>query len=755
VSAYRFSRKNQTMKRLFNYTLLLFVLLLSLAGNATLSAQQRGGSRKTPAQAKPAQARPTPNPQPTPAPVAATIAETPLQPGQRARFDVNNYRIIAELNPSQHLLTASADVTFTPLDNTRSVVFELNGSLKVESVERNGRALTNVVQDQAGLETIGPFVRIDLGEVVPAGQPQTLRFRWSGALVTPEGGPLLTKRLAYVGPDMSYLMYAARWFPFHEYAADRATSDITITVPADYAVAGTSDEPAAEVTGAQFLPPVGDTGTRTAPARTTAQTAGLRSYHFVTRQPSLVGSFAVGRFITRTLKMGGYELSFYVQPGSEGFVEPYAQLIGEALQFYTQKYGKPAFGTRLSIVQIDDASLDAYAAPGIEFLSPRFFTPGRQASLDERVLREIAYQWWGLTVGLKSFDDAWLSQGLAEWSSFAFRETKLTGGQLDTAQRDMLERALMFEQSASVARAPSTLDDQSAAYQAVVFYKGAMVFRMLRETIRPAKFDQLLSRFLGEFRGRNASIDDFEKLATAVNGENMRYFFARWVEGTGVPEFTVDYQIIRTRTGKFRARGTIKQNVENLRMPVELQLRAEGDDADTTVYVADRSEDFDFETKGKPLEVIIDPNNKMLRTSEDLRISIVARRGLELFRDGQYLEAQRQLEEALKLDKSNSWVYYNLGLIFLEQRNYQQALDNLQAALDGNQKPSWIAAWAHIKRGNAYDGMGDRARAVHEYRQAVDSGIDFDNAQRAAQDYLKTPYDPKSVTQQAASGVSE
>jgi hypothetical protein len=51
--------------------------------------------------------------------------------------------------------------------------------------------------------------------------------------------------------------------------------------------------------------------------------------------------------------------------------------------------------------------------------------------------------------------------------------------------------------------------------------------------------------------------------------------------------------------------------------------------------------------------------------------------------------------------------------------------------------------------------MGDRARAVNEYKQAVDTGIDFDGAQRAAQDYLKTPYDPKAVTQQAASGVSE
>ncbi|MDT7688659.1 MAG: hypothetical protein QOE46_1418 [Acidobacteriota bacterium] len=739
------------MKRLFNYSLLL-VVLSSVAIGASAQDRGRVGRKSTPAQQ---QAKPKATPTPMPTQQPATIAETPLQPGQRARFDVTNYRIIAELNPAQHLLTASADVTFTPLDNTRSVVFELNGSLKVESVERQGRALTNVVQDQAGLETIGPFVRIDLGEVVPAGQSQTLRFRWSGALVTPEGGPLLTKRLAYVGPDMSYLMYAARWFPFHEYAADRATSDITLSVPTGYTVAGASDEPIAELSGAQFLPPVAETGARTAPARTSAPGPGLHSYHFVTRQPSLVGSFAVGHFITRTLKVGGYELTFNVQPGSEGFIDPYAQLVGDALQFYTQKYGQPAFGTRLSIVQIDDASLDAYAAPGIEFLSPRFFTPGRQASLDERVLREVAYQWWGLTVGLKSFDDVWLSQGLAEWSSFAFREAKLSGGQLDVAQRDMLERALMFEQSASIARAPSTLDDQSAAYQAVVFYKGAMVFRMLRETIRPAKFDELLKRFAGEFRGRNASIDDFEKLTTAVNGENMRYFFARWVEGTGVPEFTVDYQIIRTRTGKFRARGTIKQNVENLRMPVELQLRAEGDDADTTVYVADRSEDFDFEVKGKPLEVIVDPNNKVLRTSEDLRISIVARRGLELFREGQYLEAQRQLEEALKLDKSNSWVYYNLGLIFLEQRNYQQALDNLDAALNGNLRPSWIEAWAHIKRGNAYDGMGDRARAVHEYHRAVESGIDFDGAQRAAQEYLKTPYDPKSVTQQAASGVSE
>jgi hypothetical protein len=311
---------------------------------------------------------------------------------------------------------------------------------------------------------------------------------------------------------------------------------------------------------------------------------------------------------------------------------------------------------------------------------------------------------------------------------------------------------LMFEQSASILRAPSTLDDTSPQYQSVVFYKGAMVFRMLRETMGNVKFDQLLRALLARYRGQSVSIDDFERLTSEINGQNMRYYFARWVEGTGVPEFSADYQIIRTRTGKFRARGTVRQNFEGLHMPVEVLLRAEGEQNDKTetIFIDDKSEDFDFETQGTPKEVVIDPNNKILRLSEDLRISVVARRGIELFREGEYAEAQRQLEEALKLDKSNSWVYYNLGLLFLEQRNYDPALDNFGAALEGSLKPSWIEAWAHIKRGNAYDAKGDRTRATFEYNKAIETGINYDNAQSIAKQYLATPYDPKATTQRAA-----
>src|ERR1041385_7166065 len=658
---------------------------------------------------------------------ASTVAAQ--QPAAASRYDITNYRIEAQLSPDDHTLRAGADVTFVPADATRSVVFELNGSLHVDSVEKNGKALTGFVQDAVGAGAVGPNVRIDLGEVVPANQPVTIRIRWSGALTSPEGGPLATKRLAYVGPEGSYLMYAARWFPFHDYAADRATSDITLIVPAGLQVAGTSDD---------------------AVVSQPSPKEGAIRYRFVHRQPVLIGNFAAGQYINRNLKFGNYEIQFYAKPGSEGRINGYAELMGQVLEFYSKQYGAPLFGTRLVVAQVDDDSLDTYSGPGIMFLASKLFDTTR-ALPEEKLEREVAYQWWGQTVGLKSFDDAWISQGLAEWSSFAYREANLSGGALEAAQREQQERALTFEQTASIARAPSALDDQSAASQSIVFYKGSMIFRMLRETIGKEDFDRVLATFLDTYKGKNAGIDDFEKLASKISQQNLRYFFAQWVEGTGVPEFTVDYQIIRTRAGKFRTRGTVKQNLESLNMPVELLLRAEGDNQQKIVRIEGRSEDFDFESNGNPLEVVVDPNNKILRMSDDLRVSIIARRGIEQMKEGIYAEAQQQFEAALKLDRSNSWVYYNLGLLYFEQRNWQQALDNLDASLNGNLKPAWIEVWAHIKRGNAYDAKGERNRAVYEYNKAVQSGIDYDNAQAVAKRYLATPYDPKAEQQTTAS----
>ncbi len=679
--------------------------------------------------------------------LAVLSLPTLAQQVKRAPFDVTNYVMDVSLMPAERKLNATVDVSFTPLEDTRSVAFELNGSLRVESITRQDIPLPSApppprpstkspqiktgsqpsitfVQDQSNSSDLGPHVRIDLGDTVTKGTAVTLRFKYSGILDGPAGGPLLSKRLAYIGDSQGYLMYAARWFPFHDYAADTATSDITISIPAGFQVVGYSDSAAANTGG---------------------------KYRFVQTTPALPGNFAYGKYTPRTMRIADQELQFFAKPGTDAVISSYGETLGKALDYYTKRFGEPASGKRLTVVEIDDESLDFYSSRGMLFVAQRPFEENRDVTTD-RLEREAAYQWWGLTVGLKSFDDAWLSQGLAEYSAFSLRETQLDGAKLDAMRRELLEKSLTFEQTASLLRAPSNLDDQSTGYQYIMYAKGAFVFKLLRDTLGADKFDQLLKTYLQEFRGKPASIDDFEKLTTRIAGQPMRYFFARWVESTGVPEFSSDYLIIRTRGGKFVARGTVKQNYDNLRLPVEVQLKSEGDQGLKTVTLdmQDASADFNIESTGKPLAVVIDPGYKLLRISPDLRVSSIARRGIEQFKEGNYVEAQTQFEAALKLDRSNSWIYYHLGLLFLEQRNFDLAIDNFKAALSGNLNPAWLAVWSNIKMGNAYDAKGDRTRAVAAYKRAENLGDTYDNAQDSVKKYLATPYDPKEKQTTAA-----
>ncbi|MEO6654529.1 MAG: M1 family aminopeptidase [Pyrinomonadaceae bacterium] len=663
----------------------------------------------------------------------ATLFTLPVlaQGAKRTPFDVTNYVMDVSLAPAERKLSATVDVTFIPLEDTRSVSFELNGSLKIDTITRQistaailtptkakAPAVSPVtfVQDQSNSTDLGPHVRIDLGENVLKGTPVVLRFKYSGVLDGPAGGPLLTKRLAYVGDTQGYLMYAARWFPFHDYAADPATSDITISLPTGFQLVGFSDTPVSTVSG---------------------------KTRFVQSTPALLGNFAYGKYVPKTLRINDQELQFFAKPGSDNLIANYGETLGKALDYYTKRFGPADNGKRLTVVQIDDESLDFYSSRGMLFIASRQFDEARDITTD-RLQREAALQWWGLTVGLKSFDEAWLSQGLAEYSAFSLRESQLDSVKVDALRRELLERSLTFEQTASLLRAPSNLDDQSIAYQYIMYAKGAFAFKLLRDTLGTQKFDQLLRTYLQEFRGKSASIDDFEKLTSRIAGQNMRYFFARWVEGTGVPEFSSDYLILRTKGGKFVTRGTVKQNYDNLRLPVDIQLRSEGEQGlkTETLQMDEASADFNIESTGKPLSVVIDPSYKLLRISPDLRVSSIARRGIEQFKEGNYAEAQTQFEAALKLDRSNSWIYYHLGLLFLEQRNFDLAIDNFKASLSGNLSPVWLTVWSNIKMGNAYDGKGDRTRAVAAYKRAEALGDNYDNAQDAVKKYMAAPFDP-------------
>src|SRR5262249_53019767 len=450
-------------------------------------------------------------------------------------IDVQHYKIDAELIPASQLLKARAEVRFVPQSETRSVVFEMNGSLTINRITRvdASAATAPAVRSGQGLKSAPPKaketatqsakaketatqpasdslqfiqdnrenmnVRIDLGAVVPAKQPLTLAFEYEGALESPQGGPISNARLAYVGDQGSYLFYAARWFPFHEYVSDRATYAINIKVPKGVLVAGYSEQPVVPAT-------VTEQKTKEElKAKDEHKTKEeFTTFAYTCSKPVLPGNFAAAKYILRTSNRGGFTIDFYVKAGDERWADHASDVIGKHLEYYSSKFGRYAFGNRLAVAETDEETLDTYSGPGIIFISPRALTSG----IDEKLAREAAYQWWGQAVGLKSFDDAWLWHGLAEFSTLLYvKDNENEPLYLQPVQAE-LEKALAFEQSASIRNAPKDLDDQNAPYRSVIFNKGALVFNMLRQSIGEEKFDKMLSDYYAKYQGKNVTLDD-------------------------------------------------------------------------------------------------------------------------------------------------------------------------------------------------------------------------------------------------------
>ncbi|PYS86120.1 MAG: hypothetical protein DMF70_02850, partial [Acidobacteria bacterium] len=107
---------------------------------------------------------------------------------------------------------------------------------------------------------------------------------------------------------------------------------------------------------------------------------GTTRFRFVNKQPVLIGNFIAGQYVVKSLRYGKYELQFFVKPGSENRISNYGESMGRALEFYTNQYGAPAFGSRFVVAQTDDEAIEAYSGPGMLFLASRFFDAARPAS---------------------------------------------------------------------------------------------------------------------------------------------------------------------------------------------------------------------------------------------------------------------------------------------------------------------------------------------------------------------------------------
>src|SRR5258708_8702234 len=173
----------------------------------------------------------------------------PALGAERARVKAEDYVIDAEIVPRTHHLTARVRVRFIALDDVNFASFELHNALHVSRVvDGNGRTLPaeRVSQDNA--------IRVSFPAAIPKGTVTTLTFEYEGSLANADDSPVEGLKLAYIGEDVTYLLYSGRWFPVTNYGIDRFTAAINITAPVGTTVIGSgSTAPARPGTAGQVV----------------------------------------------------------------------------------------------------------------------------------------------------------------------------------------------------------------------------------------------------------------------------------------------------------------------------------------------------------------------------------------------------------------------------------------------------------------------------------------------------------------------
>ncbi|MGE5725978.1 MAG: peptidase M1, partial [Acidobacteriota bacterium] len=135
------------------------------------------------------------------------LAVRPAKAAEKTRLQVDHYDIDAQLIPPKHQLVAHVQVKFTALEDLSVAVFELHNDLRPTRVlDADGKPLSveRVTQDST--------IRIALPNGLTKGSSTTLSIDYAGTLESGDNSPVPGLKLAYVGPETSFLLYAGRWF---------------------------------------------------------------------------------------------------------------------------------------------------------------------------------------------------------------------------------------------------------------------------------------------------------------------------------------------------------------------------------------------------------------------------------------------------------------------------------------------------------------------------------------------------------------
>lgn len=213
---------------------------------------------------------------------------------------------------------------------------------------------------------------------------------------------------------------------------------------------------------------------------------------------------------------------------------------------------------------------------------------------------EFAHQWFGNYVTCKSWNDIWLNEGFATYfENLAY---------LSNPEKENVE--LPVENFYG-----SVYRDNGFIFSNTVYYKGAWILKMLRDEVGNENFFKIINEYLKRFKFSSATSYDFISICNEITQRNLNWFFNQWLfSEIDKPIYEVIHNSEENENDYFCS-VIIKQIQPKLIFKNHLKLKVILQNNSEKIFDVENEGEqiISFKSKSRIKEVILDPENKILK----------------------------------------------------------------------------------------------------------------------------------------------
>ncbi|WP_369390130.1 M1 family metallopeptidase [Streptomyces sp. CG1] len=412
-------------------------------------------------------------------------------------YHVGHYDLALDYTPAGRHLTGTAVITARATQDLSAFNLDLAG-LDVDSVTVEGK---KALFARAGQKlTVRP--RDDLSK----GETFRTTVRYSGTprtLTDPDGSREGWLPTADGALGLGEPVGSMAWFPGNDHPSDKATYDITVTVPKGLQALSNGE--------------LADQTTK----------GGRTTFHWHTAQPmaSYLATVAVGHYdIARTTGPHGLPILTAVDPSQAKDTQDVLAKLPDIIHWEEINFGPYPFSSTGAIVAGPGAA--GYALE----TQNRPVLPADQFDTNTLV-HELAHQWYGDSVTPKSWQDMWLNEAFATYAEWLYWEDH--GGK--SAQQTFMDY-YNGDNDAIWTFPPAKPSSAAHISDSPVYQRGAMVLQKIRQKVGDDAFYDIIQGWAAAHRYGNADTADF---TAYVEKKAPRHDFSEiwkdWLYGDGKP----------------------------------------------------------------------------------------------------------------------------------------------------------------------------------------------------------------------------